>query len=29
MYLAIRYIIFALNYQPSIHELYLLIKIYK
>lgn len=29
MYLAIRYVIFALNYQLSIHGLYLFIKIYK
>ncbi|MGC5674961.1 hypothetical protein ACLHG3_003294 [Serratia marcescens] len=29
MYLAIRHIIFALNYQSSIHGLYLFISIYK
>ncbi len=29
MYLAIRHIIFALNYKPSIHGLYLFIKVYK
>ncbi|BEM31107.1 hypothetical protein SME05J_46770 [Serratia marcescens] len=29
MYLAIRHIIFALNYQSSIHGLYLFINIYK